>query len=425
VTAGVGSSVTVISNQAVTLPKIVNLNTNKVLGRDSAGLGSPEEINVSGGLEFTGAGGIQRSALTGDITAAAGSNVTTVANVPITSIQDITTDRLLGRDTIGSGDVEVLTVGGGIEFTGIGGIQRSAITGDVTVPAGSNAATIPNDTITYAKIQNITVTDRIIGRDSVGAGDAEELQVTGGLEFTGAGGIQRSALTGDVTASAGSGATTIANSAVTLAKFQNITTDRLLGRDTAGAGVVEQLTVGGGIEFTGTVGIQRSALTGDIVASAGSNATTIPNDTVTYAKIQNVSGPGKILGRVSAGAGDIEEITATPSVSVYQNQNLKTSVRIWNGVSTTSGGVATFFPTDNNLVTGNALFTNIYAVQTTGANNTGTPINVPKTALKLISADRKTVTVNAIAGVTINILITPTEVFAADGTTVYLTIIGD
>lgn len=48
---------------------------------------------------------------------------------------------------------------------------------------------------------------------------------------------------GDITVS-GSGATwTIDNSAVTYAKMQNVSaTDRLLGRDTAGAGVVEELT---------------------------------------------------------------------------------------------------------------------------------------------------------------------------------------
>ena len=88
-----------------------------------------------------------------------------------------------------------------------------------------------------------------------------------------------------------------------------LATDRLLGRDTTGAGVAEEITVAGGLEFTGTGGIQRSALTGDVTASAGSNTTTIANDAVTYAKIQNVSTNNRILGRSSAGAGDIEELS--------------------------------------------------------------------------------------------------------------------
>lgn len=64
-----------------------------------------------------------------------------------------------------------------------------------------------------------------------------------------------------------------------------VTTDRLLGRDTAGTGAVEELTVSGGIEFTSSGGIQRSALTGDVTASAGSGSTTIANDAVTTVKI--------------------------------------------------------------------------------------------------------------------------------------------
>lgn len=115
-------------------------------------------------------------------------------------------------------------------------------------------------------------------------------------------------LTGDVTAGA-SGVTTIGNDKVTFAKMQNIATDRIVGRDTAGTGDPEELTVGGGVEFTGSGGIQRSALTGDVTASAGSNATTIANDAVTYAKMQNVSATSRVIGRKTAGAGDPEELT--------------------------------------------------------------------------------------------------------------------
>lgn len=128
-------------------------------------------------------------------------------------------------------------------------------------------------------------TDRLLGRDTAGSGEAEELTVSGGLEFTGSGGIQRSALTGDVTASAGGTATTIANSAVTTAKIndgavtyaklQDMVTDRLLGRDTAGTGDPEEISVGGGLEFTGAGGIQRSALNGDVTATAGSSSVTV------------------------------------------------------------------------------------------------------------------------------------------------------
>ena len=48
-------------------------------------------------------------------------------------------------------------------------------------------------------------------------------------------------------------------------------------------------------------------ISGDATLS-NTGALTIANDAVTYAKIQNVSATKKLLGRVSAGAGDIEEV---------------------------------------------------------------------------------------------------------------------
>lgn len=78
---------------------------------------------------------------------------------------------------------------------------------------------------------------------------------------------------GDITVS-GSGATwTIDSQAVTLPKIVNFITDSFPCRDTAGTGSLEVCAVGGGIEFTGGPGIQRSAITGAVTASAGSNTT--------------------------------------------------------------------------------------------------------------------------------------------------------
>jgi hypothetical protein len=50
---------------------------------------------------------------------------------------------------------------------------------------------------------------------------------------------------------------------------------------------------------------------GDITVSGTGAVWTIDNDAVTYAKIQNVSATDKLLGRSTAGAGDIEEIACT------------------------------------------------------------------------------------------------------------------
>ena len=85
---------------------------------------------------------------------------------------------------------------------------------------------------------------------------------------------------GDLVCTGCVGTTDVANDAITFAKMQNITTDRLIGRDTTGTGDPEEIAVGGGLEFTGSLGIQRSATTGDVVCPAGSNACTVQADSV-------------------------------------------------------------------------------------------------------------------------------------------------
>lgn len=62
----------------------------------------------------------------------------------------------------------------------------------------------------------------------------------------------------------------------------------------------------------GTPLLSRAALTGDVTASAGSNATTIANDAVTYAKMQNV-GANSVLARVAGTSGDLSEIALSAS----------------------------------------------------------------------------------------------------------------
>lgn len=77
------------------------------------------------------------------------------------------------------------------------------------------------------------------------------------------------------------------------------------------------LTLGDGLSITGTT-IASSGGSGvsdgdkgDISVSSSGSVWTIDNAVVTYAKIQNVSATDKILGRSTAGAGTIEEITCT------------------------------------------------------------------------------------------------------------------
>ena len=79
--------------------------------------------------------------------------------------------RLTGGDLTVTADAEVIGTNTGD--------QTISLTGDVTGSGtGSFAATIANDAVTYAKIQNVSATDRILGRQSSGAGDVEEITCT-------------------------------------------------------------------------------------------------------------------------------------------------------------------------------------------------------------------------------------------------------
>lgn len=59
-----------------------------------------------------------------------------------------------------------------------------AMSGDATID-NTGALTIANDAVTYAKIQNITTTQRALGRNTAGAGDTEEITASQLLDWLG------------------------------------------------------------------------------------------------------------------------------------------------------------------------------------------------------------------------------------------------
>lgn len=243
------------------------------------------------------------------------------------------------------------------------GDQTITLSGDVTgsgtssfvTAIGANkvlTANILDANVTLAKIANIG-TDRVLGRDTAASGVTEELTVGGGIEFTGAGGIQTSAFTGDVTKTAGGTATTIANDAVTYAKIQNVTTNKLLGRASGGAGDVEEITLGTGLAYTGT--------TLNVIAGAGSvtdfiftngggftgivgTSTTTPtlsltldNGGVALGKIANIADL-TILGNNTGGAAAPLALTAAQTKTVLSLNNVEnTALSTWAG----SGNITT------------------------------------------------------------------------------------
>jgi hypothetical protein len=215
--------------------------------------------------------------------------------------------------------------------------QRAAFTTDVTASQNSNALTIANNAVTYAKMQDITATARFLGRITAGAGDTEELtgtQATTLLDsFTSAlkglappsGGGTANFLRADGTwvAPPGTGAT-LGLQFVTFGAEATLTNERVT---TASTTIAIDTTVASQIAFT------RAALTGDVTAPANSNATTIANDAVTYAKMQNVTATNRFIGRITALAGDPEELTGTQATTL-----LDSFTSALKGLAPASGG---------------------------------------------------------------------------------------
>lgn len=124
---------------------------------------------------------------------------------------------------------------------------------------------------------------------------------------------------GDITVSGTGTVWTIDNGAVTLAKMANMATASFLGRNTAGAGVPEVLSIATAktmLGLTGTnSGDQTITLTGDVTGSGtGSFAATIANNAVTVAKMAQLAGLS-ILARASNSTGNVAALTASVALS--------------------------------------------------------------------------------------------------------------
>lgn len=81
------------------------------------------------------------------------------------TIAQVKTD--LGLTGTNSGD-QTITLGGDLSGSGTGALT----------------ATIVNDAVTYAKMQNVTATNKILGRATAGAGDVEEIALGNGFVYT-------------------------------------------------------------------------------------------------------------------------------------------------------------------------------------------------------------------------------------------------
>jgi hypothetical protein len=185
----------------------------------------------------------------------------------------------------------------------------------------------------YSDNANDPVEGRITqaGRDLLDDADAAEQRTTLGLGDLA---VKDTVATGDID-----------DNAVTFVKMQDISSGHLIGRHSAGNGHPQSIGIDGSLELQGG-NLRRAALTGDVTASAGNNATTIASQAVTNAKLTHMA-QATIKGRqAGAGTGDPEDLTASQARTAM---GLGTAAVVNTG--TGSGDVPTISQADARYLT--------------------------------------------------------------------------
>lgn len=335
---------------AVSLGKLADLATSTILGRATAGTGSPEALtaaqvrtilNVANGATANAADAVLLSRANHTGTQPA-SSVTGLAAVATSgSAADLTAgtlpagrfdDTAHGSRSGGALHSAATTLAAGFmsaaDKTKLDGVAAGANayvhpnhSGDVTSVA-DGATTIAANAVGFTKLADIA-SDSLIGRDTAGTGDPEAITVTGGIEFSGTGSIRTSAFTGDVTKPAGGTALTITANAVDNSKAADMAANTIKANATAATADPADLAV-----VTNSV-VGRVA--GNIVAAQLVDAQ-VAAATLTNAKLANVA-TGTLKGRATAGSGAPEDLTGAQATAL-----LDTFSSAAKGLAPASGG---------------------------------------------------------------------------------------
>jgi hypothetical protein len=143
----------------------------------------------------------------------------------------------------------------------------------------------------------------------------------------------------------------IADNAVGFREMADIDGHTLIGRDASTVGDPQSITVGGNLEFTGTRGIQRSALTGDVLSAAGSGATTFRNGTA-LSILGNATNASATLADIVA-ASDGQVMRRSGTGLAFGAVNLASANAVTGVLPFGNGGTGQSAYTDGQLLIGN------------------------------------------------------------------------
>lgn len=325
---------------SVPITALATIATDTFLANVTAGTATPTAVNIStlagagllfgthtldvtagaGGSLVVGANDIQRAALTGVITAAQDSNTTafaTFANdtflanvsggVAAPSATNIST--LAGAGLVfGTHTLDVTAGAGGSIVVAANDVQRGALTGAITATQDSNTTAF--GVLAAKSVLANATNSSAVPAALAGSAAFQHLRVNSantGLEWS-------VFTTGD-----------FPSNSVPVTALATIATDTLLANITAGTATptaVAFTTIDStSIVWDATTHTFQlgAASGGDITRAQNSVTYTINNDAVTYAKMQNVSATSRFLGRITAGAGDTEELTGTQATTLLDN----------------------------------------------------------------------------------------------------------